>query len=182
MRTPSTTPHPATHSSVMATVFSGVWPPLLIAALVALALLPRDYDASVPVTALLPLLALHRWTTAARPALTAPFAILAGVSMDVLSAAPLGYWALLDLAAVALAASSAHALRHGTLPHVLLVAAHLAAIFLLQGALMFACTLSLPDIPALVRQSVGALLLYPLIVLLLPLPAQRPRLVDGAWR
>lgn len=177
-------PHPAhpPRPAMLPAIWATAWPPLLVAALVIVALQPRDFAQPLPVAALLPLLALHRLTTATRLSLTAPFAVLAGLTMDALSSAPLGYWALINLAAVALAASSADAIRHGPLTHAVLILAHLAALCLLQWVLIFACTFSPPGMIALIRQAIGAAMLYPFLLLLLPLPPGKPRLIDGAWQ
>ena len=151
-----------------------LWPPLSVALLSAVALAPRGLDDPTPVSALLPLLALHWWAATARPASIALLAVAAGLAMDGLSHGPLGYWAIIDLAAVALADLSRAQLARGPLEHGAVSVLHLGALAVLQWGLMVACTLSLPGFAALAGQALGAVLVYPVLILGLSLTSARP--------
>lgn len=165
--------HTPTHP-VLIWLWHSLGPPLSVTLLTTVALAPRAIGEPVPVTALLPLLALHWWTGATRPGLIALLAVMAGLVMDVLSHGPLGYWAIIDLAAVALADLSRTQLARGLFVHSGVVMLHLGALVALQWGLIFACTLAPPDIVPLARQALGAALLYPVLALALSLTAPGP--------
>jgi len=150
-------------------VVGGLWPPLLAAMLVSCAVVPSNLDPAAPALSLAPALAFYRWGKSAPAALVCPFAALAGAALDILAHGPLGYWALVYAAAAALGGHGRDAAGGGVIVFVL----HMAALAGLQAVVGAAATLAPPDWHAILRQTLAACAIFPVIMVMIPASPHR---------
>lgn len=175
--------------AVLARGWGWLWPLASVAGLVLFALAPRGepHDPLTP-AALLPLLALHYWTVRAGAAAPFILAFSAGLASDVVSHGPVGLWALVDVAAVALSAWLAPLARRGLLAHLAVAVVMLAAAGLALSLTVAAAALEAPRLAPAFMACAGAAFLYPALaaVLFAATPpasgSMRPgKLPAGGW-
>jgi cell shape-determining protein MreD len=156
----------------IARVWNGVWPTLSVVCVTVVAALPAaNPHAPFSAAALMPGLAVHYWAIGGTKSVTKTWALTcafgAGIAVDSLSGGPLGYWALVDLAMAEVALGAAATARTGWVAHAMTAAAALCVSAAAQGLLVLAYTKDVPDLPGLMRATLLAFLLYPLLALTL---------------
>ena len=154
-------------------------PPLSVLVASVLVLLPWGLgDGARFVLPLIPLLVVHYWglRRAARMRASVPFA--AGLAHDVVMQGPVGLWALLFLAALALArAQAAIGVSGGPIGRWALTSATVAVIVAAEWAVGSIYYLRILDWRPMIIAGVVAVLIYPVLALVLSLSG---RLAGGA--
>ena len=162
--------HSASQSSQHVKLAWGVvWPALSVVLLVLAAVTPHHSGRTVAFStaALFPVLAVTCWSITGRRHSMLVLAFVAGLVMDAVSTGPLGYWAVIYLAGVELAASLSDLARDSMIGHGVAVLATLTTVTALGLAIASAYERHLPDIAEAAEAAALAALCYPLLAGLL---------------
>jgi rod shape-determining protein MreD len=148
-------------------------PPLLLVAAVVVAVLP-GVPQPFSLASLLPVLVIHAWSLRGGDHIPAIAACGAGLIVDAVSNGPLGYFALLYLMTARLAAMARGLAGGGWVAHGLAVGANLAALAILQWAIVLVFELKPVGIAQLLEATAMAIVAYPLAALALRMAEPAP--------
>ncbi len=150
------------------TVVNKLVPALTILLLVLLAVLPWGFPSSSRfVLPFLPCIAIHFWVASHDDALPEWVVFAAGLSVDVLTNGPLGYWSFIYLLTFALALQSRHLPGGGAGLHWLTFVTGLAITVITAWALSSLYFLEFADWQAFAVAAMAAGIAYPIVALVL---------------
>lgn len=158
-----------------------IFPAVVIAFLTLISALPWGLPPEIRfVLPLLPLVAIHYWIVRGTARIAEWFVFLAGLTLDVLTNGPLGYWSIMYLGGHALStmlAPRARALRFGGWASLMVVTAALSVVIFAVTSLY---AFEIADWRPLVIAAFAAASAYPVLAGLLSLFEDRPRAEGGA--
>ena len=155
-------------ANALIAVWAWLWPVVSTGILVIIAVAPATGpQTAFSLAGLLPLLAVHYWTITGRTTYALVLAFTAGLVVDGVSGGPLGYWALVYVAAVEVAAVMAGLALDSIAAHGVALVASLAAAATVQWAVVFAYVHTAPDPWGLATATVLAAAVYPLVGIVL---------------